>query len=151
MNRDNLLKMAVHIMSVPQSKFDMSRYRRNYVDDYHECESVGCVIGHCTILDKENDLPRGGISGVALFGVWSERFTGLKALSPEWNWCFSMKWKRVDNTPIGASKRIMILLMYGLPKDWKEQMLGISPLSYDNSVSATQMNSNKLLLNQYNK
>lgn len=43
----NLQRMADHIRTVSQEMFGMSFYRAD--DDFfrHECNSVGCIIGHC--------------------------------------------------------------------------------------------------------
>ena len=126
MNRENLGRMPAHIRTIPQAMFDMDRWRTG--DAFvPECESVGCVIGHCTILDpKPLPMWSNGID----FEVWSEQFTGMEAFSDDWNWCFAYNWAQVDNTPEGAARRIEWLLDKGLPEDWFEQMEGDSPLCY---------------------
>lgn len=129
MNRENLQRMADHIRTVPQEKFDMDVYRDN--DSLsHECNTVGCVIGHCTVLDKE---PLPPLSYICIdFTVWSERFTGIDSVADAWHWCFSSHWSHVDNTPTGAALRIEWLLNNGLPENWDEQMNGQEPLCYLN-------------------
>jgi hypothetical protein len=128
MNIPNLLKMAEYIATVPQEMFDMKYYRER--DDFasHKCNSVGCVLGHCTVLDKAAKLPK-HFSEID-FVDWSEGFTGIGFMDNEWNWCFHGMWNEVDNTPIGASKRIKYLIEHGLPENWREQMNGEAPLSY---------------------
>ena len=131
MNKENLQKMADYIRTVPQKKFDMEIYR---VGSHKtaECGSIGCVIGHCTVLDSE-PLPMGAwrSDGEGIdFATWSEKFTGLSTTSDEWDWCFSSGWSHFDNTPEGAAKRIEWLINKGLPKDWFKQMGGENPLCY---------------------
>ena len=125
-NLDNLLKMADYIETVPQHRFDMKSYR--YWDESEpECSSVGCIIGHCTILDNE-DLPRLW-SGKIDFNEWSEKFIGTKEYSA-WRYLFGGEWEHIDNTPEGAAKRIRYYVANGLPENWFEQMDGEEPLSY---------------------
>lgn len=113
MNRENLQRIADFIPTIPQESFDMSTYRWGF-DQEPECKSIGCVIGHCTILDKDNILANHiGVLGRLKFTEWSEEFTGLSHLSYKWDWCFSSLWASVDNTVEGARKRILYLLDKG--------------------------------------
>jgi len=151
MNAENLKKMADYIETVPQYKFDMRRFREEeHADDFeiipddpqekvdisaflagrktaHECGSVGCLLGHCTILD-ERPLPLK--SGEIDFYAWSFEFTGLHPKSIGWVYLFSASWRAADNTPTGAAKRIRYLIENSAPEDWKAQMEGDAPLSY---------------------
>ena len=127
MNRENLSRMADYIETIPQEKFDMERFRTGEIK-HHECDTVGCVLGHCTILDK-NPLPM--VDGIYInFDSWSLDFTGLDPSTDEWYYLFGCQWFAVDNTPTGAAKRIRHFLENGLPTDWREQILGYAPLSY---------------------
>ena len=119
--------MADYIETVPQEKFNMRLFRTDG-DKGRECNSVGCVIGHCTILD-ENPLPMFR-SGDINFTAWLREFTGLGPLSGESAYLFASSWEAVDNTPTGAAKRIRHFLEHGLPQDWRMQMAGYAPLSY---------------------
>lgn len=118
--------MADYIKTIPQEQFDMKKYRSTHDSYSHECNSVGCVIGHCIILEEESSVmnlplsshPHGGID----FTRWSERFTGLHRTSKEWDWCFTDDWSLFDNTPPGASKRIEYMLKYGVPSDFDVPM-----------------------------
>jgi len=127
MNRENLSSMADYIETIPQEKFDMNTYRRGE-SVKHACGSVGCILGHCTILD-ERPLPVDYYADIA-FASWSLEFTGLNPNSDEWDYLFSSFWTYGDNTPTGAAKRIRHFLEKGLPQDWHEQMHGRAPLSY---------------------
>jgi len=130
MNKENLLRMAKHLKNVPRKLFSMEmfRYCDNSGDMIPECNSVGCIIGHCVILDEWEEVPK--VFGVIDFLQWSEKFTGILSLSPEWHWCFSGKWSTVDNTVDGAIARIIWLLENGLPENWHKQMCGKQPLCY---------------------
>jgi hypothetical protein len=125
MNRENLKLMAAHIRTIPQEMFNMWWFRGGQAKT-PECDSVGCVIGHCTVLDP-NPRPRDGFGDIDFRG-WSQGFTGL--IGNEWEWCFSSPWQYTDNTPEGAALRIEWLLENGLPQEWCEQLLGDSPLCY---------------------
>jgi len=127
-NKENLLRMADYIETVPQEKFNMEIYR-TYDETTHECNSIGCVIGHCTILDKR-PLPK-YVYGTINFRLWSKLFTGIES-DDEWNYLFDISWHRTDNTPTGAAKRIRWFVEHGLPNDWEEQMFGEAPLPYNN-------------------
>lgn len=127
MNKDNLLKMADHIEKVPQEMFDMGVYRCG--DEITpECGSVGCIIGHCTVLDNE-PLPRYEYGNID-FNAWSEKFTGIDLWDEEWDFLFSGAWERIDNTPTGAAKRIRYFVGNGLPENWIEIIYGEKPLPY---------------------
>lgn len=127
MNRENLKKLADFIKTVPQEIFDMRDIRRGRTDNA-ECDSVGCVIGHATVL-YEGELPRYSDSGSIDFSAFWNRFGELPFIDSSWIVCSS--WKYVDNTPLGASKRIEWLLKHGLPKNWENQMNGKAPLCYN--------------------
>ena len=115
MNKDNLLRMADYIETIPQEQFDMRFFRAE-------------IIGYCTVLDPEN-LPRYGYGRID-FSTWSEKFTGLCVFSSDWSYLFASDWYITDDTPTGAAKRIRYYVEHGLPEDWEEQMYGVSPLSY---------------------
>jgi hypothetical protein len=107
MNIKNLQAIADLCRTIPQEKFNMMRYRKGDCIT-PECNSVGCVLGHSTVLDS-GTLPRHS-DGNINFELWGERFTGLRDNSPESRWCFGGFWWGCDNSPIGAAKRIEYLL-----------------------------------------
>jgi len=119
--------MADYIETVLQRNFNMRIFRTGQ-RTAHECGSVGCVIGHCTILD-ERPLPMNRFDNID-FDAWSFDFTGLKPNSDEWDYLFSSDWETIDNTPTGAAKRIRYFLKNGLPRNSYKQILGSAPLSY---------------------
>jgi hypothetical protein len=132
MNRENLQRMADYIRTIPQEKFDMSVFRDGNDAFSSECKTVGCAVGHCTILD-DRPLPI-TLNGEINYLNWSMEFTGLDTGpgcgNPEWQWCFSPYWVITDNTPEGAARRIEWLLANGLPDNSSEQEYGEEPLCY---------------------
>lgn len=126
MNKENLQRMADYIKTIPQEKFDMGLFRDGDRRT-HECNSVGCIIGNCTILDNE-PLPRYN-DGSIDFQKWSINFTGITN-THHWNWLFGGSLRYIDNTTLGASKRIEHYIKNGLPDNWREIMYGSDPLPY---------------------
>ena len=94
MNLINLKRIFNYILlNVPEEKLDMSHFRLYGDLNSHECKTVGCVIGHCTILDDFEKIPKNQ-NGEIYFEKWSENFTGLDFYSDEWEWCFSSGWSK---------------------------------------------------------
>ena len=129
MNKENLQRMADYIRTIPQGKFDMQVWR-NGQEEKAECDSVGCVIGHCTVLDAENIEKFIGFWDKIDFDTWSEFFTGIDTGSAKWYWCFDADWHYRDNTPEGAALRIEWLIKNGVPENWKSQLNGEAALCY---------------------
>jgi hypothetical protein len=121
MNKSNLEKIANLIEGIPPKYFNMFNFiHQEYIGD--KIITVGNTIGHATILDVYNIQKNFKPKGVVDYLSWSEYFTGLSAESEEWEWCFSPKWVKYDNTPTGAAKRIKILIENGLPENWKHNL-----------------------------
>lgn len=128
-NVANLNRMADYIETIPQEKFDMVDFRKDDLPTEYECNTVGCIIGHCTILDEMSNMPKYPDGWINFF-LWSKQFTGLELNSDFWRWCFSGSWVSVDNTPTGAARRIRYTINNGIPENWKKQMYGDEPLIY---------------------
>lgn len=122
MNIQNLRKAADYIKTIPQEFFDMSFYRATREDNKTpECGTIGCVVGHCTILDRKNVLDYYiDVDNEIMFSEWSVDF--FKITGDEWDFCFSCSWALVDNTPQGAAKRINYLIHQGLPGNWEDML-----------------------------
>jgi len=131
LNIKNLEEMADFIETVPSKIFNMLHIRMGGKVT-PECDSVGCIIGHCTVLDKR-PLPR-LFNGEINFYSWAEEFTGLLLLPQAWCYLFSSNWAFTDDTPTGAAKRIRFFLKNGIPNDWLEQISGEAPLSYQRKI-----------------
>lgn len=116
MNLINLQKAQDLIKKIPAGQFDMSRYRSSSKDSqFHQCESVGCIIGWCTILDTPANVEEfrtmqyidenGDVIKYINFTGWSEKFFGLSAFSfvnadesNIYDWLFSSVWSRFPET-----------------------------------------------------
>jgi len=139
MNKENLQKMADYIRTIPQAKFDMLLFRGGLDRETPECNSIGCVIGHCTVLDRERfqeivaSLHEDEKRGNQHFTDWSTLYTGMVIGTNEWRWCFSAIWGDYDNSSEGAARRIEYLIKKGLPENWDDQMSGLADLSYLNT------------------
>lgn len=113
----NLRRMALYISTLKQEQFDMRTFRDGQ-EKFRHCDSVGCVIGHCTALDDPKNIIRDK-DGYIMFSNWSETFTGLNMRCKEYEWCFGTIWATIDNTPDGASKRILYFLEHlKVPKNF---------------------------------
>lgn len=119
---DNLEKMASHIEKLDPNMFNMEDWRDNIItDDFTtECNTVGCVIGHCVSLDDEDisefvyTKEHATAENLRFsYASWSERFTGLSPYGDCWKYCFSHTWAKTEPTPKEASKRIREVIEYG--------------------------------------
>lgn len=126
MNISNLQRMIDLLKTVDQSRFNMEVYYTNMIGLRHEafdklksrnyeCDTAGCVVGHCIVLDKElfnslESLATSNSSLSTIYSMWSEKFTGLKMLSLEWEWCFGSDWKYTDNSITGAIDRMQAMI-----------------------------------------
>ena len=136
MNKDNLLRMADHIETIPQKDFDMELYRKGTpiyptTECNIECDTVGCAVGHCTILDSDN-VKKNFINshGNINFPEWSREFTDIYD-EDQWDYLFSGKWVNIDNSPKGTTKRIRYVVEHGFPQDMYEEIRGNKKLSYE--------------------
>ncbi len=105
MNIANLQKMIKHLKTIDKDKFDMGTYREDASYNTIKCTTVGCIIGHCVILDN-NIKEFIVIGGTIDFTGWSEKFTGINMVSYKWGYLFSSLWETVDNTIEGAIRRL---------------------------------------------
>lgn len=128
----NLQKLASYLLNDSlKAEFDMRFFSKSgYVKDVMfygvaeiDCGSVGCAVGHG---------PYAGIEKLKYesWSSYSSRVFGLNG--DDFDWCFSELWEYVDNSPVGAAKRINILIESGLPFDWALQMKGFNELMYKN-------------------
>lgn len=130
MNETNLMKMANHIETIPQEDFNMRRFRKGGLSKKIECNTVGCAVGHCTILDTEN-IKKNFMDEYCNveFLYWSKVFTDL--YDDQWEYLFSYAWVNIDNTPQGTANRIRYIVKHGFPKNIYEQLNGYDKLSYE--------------------
>ena len=121
MNKENLQRMADYIRTIPQELFDMSNYRCTNIEEGGNisepiCNSVGCVLGHCTVLDAGNIRQILKTDLVLSYEAWAEQFTGMARQRDNpatWLYCFGSAWAYEDNTPEGAANRIEYVIKHG--------------------------------------
>ena len=143
-NRANLEKHYHFLMDhvVDKLDFDMRRLGNGnyYSQDPHAiCGTCACSLGYAVLWADKSIIKRcyGGncfeflLLCSYLFGIpnplGSETTYFEKSL---WGWLFSSSWSDVDNTALGAAKRIRYFLDNGLPNDWYDQMTGAEPIIY---------------------
>lgn len=124
MHKENLLRLATYLETLPAdySKFAMETFQRresrngNFgqepftaqdVAEVNLCGTAGCAIGHAPLAGFPVELSDKG------WFPYSERISGLKNSSEEWEWCFGGDWEEYDNTPKGAAARIRRLVETG--------------------------------------
>lgn len=140
-NHRNLLRMAEYIEKTPQERFDMRNYRNNGNPTF-DCGAVGCIIGHCVVLSDHKDVPKDSSSNINFAG-WLKQFTSIDPDNPDhyphYCYLFADLWFYIDNTPQGASDRIIQYIQDGLPNNWENQMKGIESLSYHETNPAIML------------
>ena len=94
-NLINIKRMFNYILlNISEEKITMKYYRKQYEMQSHECNSYGCIIGHCLILDDWKNIPKLINNDNDIdFGKWSEQFTGIDYYCNEWLWCFGLLWQ----------------------------------------------------------
>lgn len=112
MNRQNLIALATYLKEFHETnltgnqelEFSMDRF----CDDAHQsmtetCGTIGCAVGHG---------PYAGIPklGTETWTQYTSRVFGVASLTPAWEWMFAGIWAGIDNTPLGAAKRIWYYL-----------------------------------------
>ena len=96
-----------------KAEFDMNLYYKGqqlgkHCPEMSDCGSGGCAVGH------------GPYAGIPKFpeeswNEYAERVFGVEPGDGIFKFLFDSDWKKEDNTPKGAAKRIRYLLGYGLP------------------------------------
>lgn len=125
---ENLLKMADWLETqCPQEQFDMNHFMSKYPLDaaslgmdtaLTSCNTVGCVIG--SIPKVFGIFPKSASSDRAFDFDWVG--LGYRVFDVfygnHWDWMFAGEWKYIDNTPIGAAKRIRYFVEHGREPVW---------------------------------
>ncbi|WNN12312.1 hypothetical protein MA9V2_063 [Chryseobacterium phage MA9V-2] len=126
MNIKNLKAAQELVSKLIPEQFDMIDFRERTMEsftknfDTAECKTVGCIVGHCTILDKQNVMHNFITStGVINFIEWSKDFFGIGFNSKTWHYLFSAVWaENVNtNTPEHAVKRMQKVIDGYVPGD----------------------------------
>lgn len=146
MNKENLTLLAHNLMCIPQELFDMHAFRRNMEGEATtfksptDCGTIGCALGWAPLVEglgPTTDELR--FDDGLCWSAYARRVFGLNPWGHpdgedfrpmDWSWCFA-DWADADNTPMGAAIRILWLCEFGLPEDWRGQMIGEAPLCYE--------------------
>ncbi len=88
-NKRNLKRTRKHIADINGSMINMGYYRGDFFATYSpECKSIGCIIGHATILDAKNVTDNFTNKKGIIFTEWSEDFFGIGRTSKLWRYLF---------------------------------------------------------------
>lgn len=113
MNIENLKRALEYIKTLKPEQFDMGSFRLWGSDRGEpECNTIGCIVGHCTVLDAENVRKNYTNENdpfsckKILFTKWSEDFFDLPRKDDEgiyinnyiWDYLFSGKWSSSKKT-----------------------------------------------------
>ncbi len=134
--RANLRRAAEFIVTLPLSRFSMVRYGsllqngyppRGHWETEHVCGSVGCIIGSapsCVGLEAHHG---------ETYVVYTVRVFGINVHKTysTWSWLFDAEWAYKDNTALGAAKRIIYTLEFGVPANSEGQVHGYDPICYE--------------------
>ncbi len=91
-NKKNLKRTREHIAEVNGSMLNMDYYRHDaLVDRNPECKSIGCIIGHATILDAKNVMKNFTNKDRIKFTSWSKDFFGTARGSALWTYLFGYR------------------------------------------------------------
>jgi len=107
-NRENLLRMINYMEKVPKHLIDMSNFRNGDRSDV-ECKSVGCIIGWCTALDKENILKNYlDVQNNIRFEDWSHDFLNMVLILDYiiWEFMFGSHWSNKKDLIINRMKYV---------------------------------------------
>jgi hypothetical protein len=121
MNKTNIYNAIQYMKTVDPKWFDMASYRDGE-ERTHQCKSVGCIIGHCTILDP-NPLPVYDYSRNIDFTTWSSEFFDLEANTGIWDFLFSSDWAEYPKSRSlkQAIRRMKYVYKHGsVPEGWDD-------------------------------
>lgn len=138
MNTVNLRKLAQGLRGPLRAEFNMDHFAvinniRTYCighldEPLNHCGTSGCAMGHGFYL-VEPLLPNENTEKYTrrVYGINDEEHS-----CTIWSWCFSGRWKEVDNTPVGAAERIEYILDHGVLSVWDMTNMqnGAAPLIY---------------------
>jgi hypothetical protein len=140
--RHNLERLAMLLMYLRKSQFNMGRYMST--------DRSNCPLGWARLRQKEFGLVPWQ-EGPTIREAWNQfAIRNFGASFNDWepggNYLFSNLWASIgvwsekhhntiykrgaDPTPVGASRRILYVLEHGVPYNWEGQIKGRSPLSY---------------------
>lgn len=123
MNIHNLKRMYNHILTVPEELLDMQYWRKEGAEmTRYECNTVGCIIGHCIALDTS--IVKRRSDDAIDFERWSEDFLEIRSSSSVWDFLFAMEWAngKIPNSKsqiLGRLKQFIIERNLGFGFLWE--------------------------------
>jgi len=113
-DEQNLQRLASFLAyaEVDGVEFDMGYFHNkpDLDEEINHCGTAGCAVGWATLIWPKP-------LGIDFYDWSKQRFVLNGGVL--WDWCFGGNWDEVDNTRLGAAKRIQYLLDHNgdLPKD----------------------------------
>ena len=100
MNTERLKQLRNLIIQVPNDLFDMSYFRKAWdVSRLHECKTVGCLLGHSTVLDLPENVDKfRNENGFIDFKKWGESFYEMEIGTNAWDFIFNGFWSWTPQT-----------------------------------------------------
>jgi len=108
-----------HIATVPVEQINMLRFRAGQKLK-PECDSIGCIVGHCASLYTLDELPRYKGKKEINFGRVAE-LIGISSFDGLWDFLFDEDWGNYKNVNAkeDALNRMDYVLKHGVePKIW---------------------------------
>lgn len=135
MDKFCLLKLADFLSQLDSNLFTNEYYRQSKRTVKSHIipngQKADCI-GWSASLEDEKFISQFLFDDGAIdFTAYSESRFGLRRFSAEWEWCFSSKWRYVQDDPVTASRRIRYLVEKGLPNNWKKMLDGSIPTPFD--------------------
>lgn len=116
--RENLKRLAYYLLEGKlKAEFDMRKLTQEAFVDIGDaritCRTVGCALGHA---------PYAGIKKEKLedWFDYSERVFGVPCLTRTFDYIFSGEWEPIDNTALGAGRRLIRFLSSGVPEGFTQ-------------------------------
>jgi hypothetical protein len=141
MNKTNIYNAIQYMKTVDPKWFDMASYRDGE-ETTHQCKSVGCIIGHCTILDP-NPLSVHGYSDDIDFSTWASEFFDLNVCTALWDFIFSSYWAEYSKSKSlkQAIRRLKYVYKHGnVPEGWNGDFEKTTLLYYLNKQVGNNFN-----------
>lgn len=125
---ENLMRMYNHVLlNVNEKEFHLEFFTSNsetfkekpVINQDYFCGSIGCIIGHCAVLDLEN-INKNFIKKEKNhlfqehyrihFFSWSSEFTGVDHYEGLWMFLFGSEWIETFSTKSQALARMKMLI-----------------------------------------
>jgi len=118
MNKENLEKAVALLETIEDKHFDIKLFIKGAslvafkkLKENSNCGTVGCIVGHCIVLDYDNFI-NNYIIPYPKFTIWSVNF--FEVVDEEWDFLFSSDWQASEfhSTKEGAINRLEYAIKY---------------------------------------